>query len=62
MNIKILVIVGSPRHGNTEILAKKALEAAASEENVDTELIHLGDLNIKPCVGDYACVSDCFLF
>lgn len=57
MQIKVLAVVGSPRHGNTEILAKVALEAASAEGNVDTDFLHLGELEIHPCVGDYACVN-----
>ncbi|MEW6265324.1 MAG: flavodoxin family protein [Thermodesulfobacteriota bacterium] len=57
MTIRMLAIVGSPRHGNTELMAQSALEAAAAEGGVDTEIIHLGDLDIHPCKGDYACVT-----
>jgi multimeric flavodoxin WrbA len=45
----VLGIVGSPRKGgNTEILMKEALEVC-KKEGLQTELIHLADLRIKPC-------------
>ncbi len=46
---KIIGIVGSPRKGgNTEILTKEVL-AAAAEQGAETELITLAGKDIKPC-------------
>ncbi len=36
-DVKILGIVGSPRHGNTEILVKEALKSAEELGNIETE-------------------------
>jgi multimeric flavodoxin WrbA len=48
-------IVGSPReNGNTEVLTNHALKAIA-EEGIDTELIRLAGLDIKPCTGCLSC-------
>lgn len=47
--VKVMGIVGSPRiKGNTTYLIKKALESAESS-GAETELIHLGKLDISPC-------------
>lgn len=54
---KILGVVGSPRkNGNTDILVSKVLEGARAEE-ATTNIIRLGDLNIKECDGCHACWS-----
>ena len=56
--MKVLGIVGSPRkNGNTEILTKHALKAAA-EEGLDTEIIRLAGLDIRPCNACMVCVSE----
>ena len=53
--MKVIAINGSPRKGwNTATLLNRALEGAASE-GVETELIHLYDLNFKGCTSCFAC-------
>jgi multimeric flavodoxin WrbA len=54
-NMKIIGINGSPRKNcNTAALIGKALEGAQSR-GVETELIHLYDLNYKGCKSCFAC-------
>ena len=54
--MKILLINGSPRiGGNTEILLNEA-QKGAEEIGIPGELIQLGKLEIKPCLGDFACM------
>lgn len=49
MKVKVVGISGSPRKGgNTEIIIKKALDVIESK-GIQTELISLADLEIKPC-------------
>ena len=56
--MKAVGIVGSPRkNGNTEILTAHTLKAIA-EEGLDTELVRLADLNIRPCNACMACRGD----
>ncbi len=56
--MKALAIVGSPRKkGNTEILTRHTLKAI-EEEGMDTELIHLAGLEIKPCDACMACEKE----
>ncbi len=53
--MKAIGIVGSPRkNGNTEILTAHTLQAIA-EEGLDTELIRLAGLDIRPCTACMAC-------
>ncbi|MFC1846308.1 flavodoxin family protein [Chloroflexota bacterium] len=53
----VLAIVGSPRKkGNTEILTNHALKAI-EEEGINTKLIRLAGLDIRPCNGCCACVE-----
>ena len=56
--MKALAIVGSPRkNGNTEILVRYTLKAI-EEEGIDTELVHLGDVEIKPCTACMLCKKE----
>ena len=53
--MKVVAIIGSPRkNGNTELLTKHTLKSI-SEEGLDTELIRLASLEIKPCTACMAC-------
>ena len=53
--MKAIGIVGSPRkNGNTEILTSHTLKAI-EEEGLDTELIRLAGLEIKPCNACMVC-------
>ena len=55
--MKVVAIIGSPRqHGNTEILAEKALKAV-SEEGIETEIIPLTGKDIRTCTACMACVK-----
>lgn len=53
--MKAIGIVGSPRkNGNTEILTAHTLQAIAGE-GLETELITLADLDIRPCNACQVC-------
>jgi multimeric flavodoxin WrbA len=53
--MKAIGIVGSPRkNGNTEFLTRHTLKSIA-EEGLDTELIRLAGLDIRPCIACGAC-------
>lgn len=52
---KVLGIMGSPRrNGNTHILVSRILDSAR-QHGAETELVFLGDLNIRQCDGCHAC-------
>ena len=56
--MKAIAIVGSPRkNGNSEILTRHTLEAI-EEEGLDTELVSLAGLEIKPCTACMVCKKE----
>ena len=56
--MKAIGIVGSPRKGgNTEILTQHTLKAI-EEEGLDTELIRLAGLDIRPCNACMVCLDE----
>ncbi len=56
--MKVVGIVGSPRKkGNTEMLTEHTLKAIA-EEGLDTELIPLAGLDIRPCNACMVCLKE----
>jgi multimeric flavodoxin WrbA len=53
--MKAVGVVGSPRKGgNTEILTKHALQAI-KEEGIETELVRLAGMDIRPCNACMVC-------
>lgn len=58
MSIRIVGISGSPRHGNTEILVKAALEAAKQTgADVEVEFYSLAGKSIQGCTNCRACIK-----
>ena len=56
--MKVLGVIGSPRkNGNTEVLTANALKAIA-EEGLDTELVRLAGLDIRPCNACMVCSQE----
>ena len=56
--MKAIGIIGSPRvNGNTEIITRHTLKAI-DEEGIETELIRLAGLDIKPCTACMACKEE----
>ena len=55
--MKVLGLSCGRKMGNCEILLREAL-TEAEELGAQTEIIRLGDLTIKPCTGDEACVMN----
>ena len=55
--MKAIALNGSPiKNGNTHILIKQAL-GAIEKEGIETEIIHLAALDIKPCTACDACIK-----
>ena len=57
MTVNILGIAGSPRHGNTDVMVKTALEAAASTGDVETDFFSTADFEINGCTSCYKCTK-----
>jgi len=56
--VKAIGIVGSPRkNGNTEILTQHTLKAI-EEEGLETELVRLAGLDIRPCNACMVCRNE----
>ena len=56
--MKVIGIVGSPRkNGNTELLTAHVLKAI-TQEGLDTELIRLAGLDIRPCNACMVCTKE----
>ncbi|MBP5296433.1 MAG: flavodoxin family protein [Bacteriovoracaceae bacterium] len=54
---KVLVLMGSPRHGgNCDLLCDEFIKGAVAQGNV-VEKVYLGDLKIHPCNGCYYCTK-----
>lgn len=56
-HVKILGCAWSPRHGNTEILIKEALEAAKSLQGVETVFWSVSGKKMEHCTACYGCVN-----
>lgn len=53
--MNVLMLNGSPhKEGNTYIALHEA-EKIFKEENIDTEILHIGNKNIRGCIACYSC-------
>lgn len=53
--MNVLMLNGSPhKEGNTYIALREA-EKIFNEENIDTEILHIGNRNIRGCIACYSC-------
>jgi multimeric flavodoxin WrbA len=55
--MKILVIIGSPRKGNTFHAAERIREILQQKLAMDWECVMLRDVNLEQCRGCYACFA-----
>ena len=58
MQVNMLGISGSPRHANTDILVKVALEAAKTLGDVEVRFISLVKKKIMPCASCWRCHTE----
>lgn len=55
--MKVLMVNGSPhKQGNTYI-ALKEMEKIFSKEGIETEMIHIGNMDIRSCIACSSCVG-----
>ena len=53
--MNVLMLNGSPhKEGNTYIALREA-EKIFKAENIDTEILHIGNKNIRGCIAGYSC-------
>lgn len=56
--MKVLMINGSPhKEGNTYV-ALREMEKIFHEEGVETEILHIGNKDIRGCIACYSCVKN----
>ncbi|GAG52223.1 unnamed protein product, partial [marine sediment metagenome] len=55
IEVKVLGLAFSPRHGNTEILIREALKAAEELAGVSTEFYSIAGKKMEPCDACYRC-------
>lgn len=53
--MKVLILNGSPRVNGNTTLALKEMEKVFAENNVETETIQIGQMDIRGCLGCYSC-------
>lgn len=53
--VKVLGVAWSPRHSNTELQLKAALDAARELPGVETTYYSIAGKDIAPCISCYAC-------
>ena len=57
MSIRIVGVSASPRHANTDLLVKAALEAAKINDNVETVFVSLAGKKIEGCLNCRGCIT-----
>ncbi len=55
--MKVLLINGSPHKNGTTFAALSEVSMTLNQEGVETEIIQIGHLAIRGCVGCYACTK-----
>lgn len=57
MSIRIVGVSASPRHANTDLLVKAALEAAKINDDVETVFVSLAGKKIEGCLNCRGCIT-----
>ena len=60
--MKVVVILGSHRKGNTLKLVNQVAETMQLLGNVEFTYLHLRDLNLKICKGCFQCIQKVLIF
>jgi multimeric flavodoxin WrbA len=55
--MKVLMINGSPHRDGNTATALKEMEKVFQEEGIETELMHIGNQDIRGCIGCMSCVK-----
>ena len=55
--MKMLLLNGSPHKNGTTNAALTEVARVLNEEGVETEILHVGNLGVRGCMGCYACMS-----
>lgn len=55
--MKVLMLNGSPRAGGNTALALKEMEAVFAQEEIETEIVHVGKQDIRGCIACLKCAQ-----
>lgn len=55
--MKVLLINGSPRANGNTAVALNEMVKVFEKEGIETEIVHVGNLAVRGCVGCYQCFS-----
>ncbi len=55
--MKVLLINGSPHAKGNTYIALHEMEKIFAEENIETEIVHIGNQNIRGCIACRACAK-----
>ena len=56
--MKVLLINGSPHANGNTYIALHEMEKIFTEQNIETEIVHIGNKNIRGCIACRACVKN----
>lgn len=56
--MKVLLINGSPHANGNTYIALHEMEKIFAEQNIETEIVHIGNKNIRGCIACRACVKN----
>ena len=56
--MKVLLINGSPHAKGNTYIALHEMEKIFTEENIETEIVHIGNQNIRGCIACRACAKN----
>ena len=56
--MKVLLINGSPHAKGNTYIALHEMEKIFAEENIETEIVHIGNKDIRGCIACRACVKN----
>lgn len=56
--MKVLMINGSPHAEGNTYIALHEMEKIFAEEGIDTEIIHVGNKDIRGCIACYSCAKN----
>ncbi len=55
--MKVLMINGSPHADGNTMIALKEMEQVFTQEGIETEIIHIGNQDIRGCIACYKCTE-----
>lgn len=57
MNMKVLMINGSPHSKGNTFIALQEMDKIFKQEGMETEIVHVGNKDIRGCIACYSCME-----